>query len=140
MTDINKCNFLDSTLSTSTSTSWDERFIESQYRSGNAQRAYSGQEYRRLSIGLDFVPMSYTDKKTLEDFYLAVGMVKYFLWTPIDSDYDASSEQKVWRFSRPINIYQIVDKYTADVIVEEVPNGTADKDDSDEFYTADTTT
>ena len=139
---INKCNFLDSTLSTSTSSSYDERFIEVQYRAGNAQRAYTGTDPRRLSIALDFIPMSYADKETLLSFYLDVGLVKYFNWTPIDSDYDAvtPSQSKVWRFSVPLSIIQVGGLYTASTVVEEQPNATADKDSSQMPFTADTNT
>ena len=139
---INKCNFLNSTLSTNTSSSYDERFIEVQYRAGNAQRAYTGTDNRRLSIALDFIPMSYTDKETLLSFYLEVGLVKYFNWTPIDSNYDATnpSESKVWRFSVPLSIIQVGELYTASTVVEEQPNATADNDALSQPFTADTYT
>lgn len=135
---INVCEFLELKLSANTDTSWEERIIESQYRSGNAQRAYSGIKNSRRVVSLDFMPMNLAEKNKLEDFFIEVGLVLYFIWTATDGEIPVfSANADVWRFSTPVSIKQNADLYTASAVVEEVPNGTADDKTPGVPYTAD---
>ena len=132
---VNVCQFLELNLSSSTDTSWEERIIESQYRSGNAQRAYSGLKNSRRIVSLDFTPMTLDEKNKLEDFFIDVGLVLYFIWTATDDV--IGTDDSVWRFSTPVSIQQKSNMYTASAVVEEVPDGTADNKWPGVPYTAD---
>ena len=142
----NDCQFLETTLSTNTTSSYDEKIVESQYKGGVAQRAYANTNFRILNVALDFVPMTQNQKTALENFYLSVGLVHFFKWTSIDHTYPPSASldpldyQEVFRFKTPISFIWLSDKYTATAVVEQIPGGTAGiykVDTTEYYYTAD---